>query len=540
MYNLINDMEVIMKNKILSVIIGVLIAFIAYYLFLPVINPTSFSFWIYVIFILLEIWVINNMNILTNNARLISKLQKLPKQTVIIFGLIFIIIAGIIIVNIIVGPIFNAKSYSERITVDEGVFTEDIAEVDFSKVPLLDKASSEKVGDRIMGQYSEYVSQFYVSDEYTQINYNDSIVRVTPLEYEGFIKWLINKKEGIKAYITVDSVNGEATLTKLDNGMKYLKSAYFNKKLERKLRFAYPFTIMGDAKFEIDNDGNPYYIVPTLSYVGVGMKTKVTGIIIFNPVDGTSNKYKLEDVPSWVDNAYPASLIIEQVNDWGTYKNGFINSIFGQKNVVNTTEGYNYLALNDDIYLYTGITSVLADESNLGFILTNLRTGKTTLYNVAGAEEYSAMDSAKGQVQQMNYTSTFPLLINLNGNPTYLISLKDNAGLVKMYAFVDVEDYQKVVVTDASLGIKKAAENYLNTNPKNKNSNLKEKNITIKQITDAVKNNSTYYYILDNDNNKYVVNIDVSDYLPFLKQGDSLTIYYYGSSDIIEISKISK
>ena len=119
-----------------------------------------------------------------------------------------------------------------------------------------------------------------------------------------------------------------------------------------------------------------------------------------------------------IDNVFYADLVIEQVNDWGSYKNGFFNSIFGQKNVVNTTEGYNYLALNDDIYLYTGITSVSTDESNLGFILTNLRTGKTTYYEVPGAEEYSAMDSAKGQVQEKNYTSTFPLLINLNGRPT--------------------------------------------------------------------------------------------------------------------------
>ena len=197
-----------------------------------------------------------------------------------------------------------------------------------------------------------------------------------------------------------------------------MPSAYFNENLNRRLRFAYPTTVFGDAKFEIDNDGNPYWIVPTYSYTAVGLKTKVSGAIIFNPIDGTSKKYKMEDVPTWVDNAINAELLIEQIDDWGNYKGGFLNSIFGQKNVVNTTKGYNYLAMNDDIYLYTGITSVMSDESNLGFILSNMRTGETNFYAVAGAEEYSAMASAQGQVQQMQYVSTFPLLINLNNKPT--------------------------------------------------------------------------------------------------------------------------
>lgn len=528
------------NNKVLPIIIELLIAFVAYYIFLPAINPTSFGFWVFVVFIIIETWFISSFSSIINNVTISSKFSDLPKRTLYSILGIMLIIGLTITVNIIVGPIFNAKSYARRITVDEtGVFTEDVKEVDFTKVPLLDKASSEKVGDRIMGQYGEYVSQFYVSEEYTQINYNDDIVRVTPLEYDGFIKWLANKKDGIGAYITVNSVNGEVKLVKLNEGMKYLKSAYFNSNLRRVLRFQYPFTIFGESKFEIDNEGNPYYITPTLGYTGVGMKTRVTGAIITDPITGKSVKYDMEDIPTWVDNVYPAYLVIEQVNDWGTYRNGFINSIFGQKNVVNTTEGYNYLALNDDIYLYTGITSVLTDESNLGFILTNLRTGATTLYNVPGAEEYSAMDSAQGQVQQMGYISTFPLLINLNSHPTYLVSLKDNAGLVKMYGFVDVQDYQKVVVTDASLGINKAAENYLNTNPRKISDELlKERNITINSIVNIVKDGNTYFYITDTNNNKYIASINVSNYLPFMGIGDNINIKYYNDTDIIEIVKI--
>lgn len=531
-----------MKKNIISIIIEILIAFVYFYLFLPPINPTSMSFWAFIIFILLEVWFISSFNELIKiDSKFRVKLKTMSKISLFCFITVPTIILGIIIVNFVVSPIFNAKSYSKRILVDEsGVFTNDIAEVDFNKIPLLDKDSSEKLGDRVMGQYAQYVSQFYVSDEYTQINYNDEILRVTPLEYDGLIKWLTNRKNGIGAYISVNSVTGEAKLITLEKGMHYLKSGLFNDSLRRKLRFSYPFTIMGESKFEVDNEGNPYYITPTLAYTGVNNKTRVTGVIILDPITGDSKKYSLDEIPSWVDNVYPASLVLEQVNDWGTYRDGFFNSIFAQKNVVNTTEGYNYLAMNDDIYLYTGITSVLSDESNLGFILTNLRTGKTVFYDTPGAEEYSAMDSAVGQVQQMNYTSTFPLLINLNNKPTYLVSLKDKAGLVKMYAFIDVKDYQKVSVTDSSLGIQKAKENYLNLNKEEISEELlTTKEITVKSITSAVIEANTYYYITDTFNNKYVVSIKTDNNLPFINVNDKITIMYYSEKDITEISKIN-
>ena len=246
-------------------------------------------------------------------------------------------------------------------------------------------------------------------------------------------------------------------------------------------------------------------------------------------------------MPTWVDHVYSADLIIEQVNDWGKYGQGFFNSIFSQKGVTMTTDGYNYTVMNDDVYLYTGITSVSTDESNLGFILCNMRTKETRFYSVPGAEEYSAMSSAEGQVQQMNYRASFPLLINLNGKPTYLISLKDYAGLVKMYALVDVVDYQKVVVTDSSLGIKQAINEYLKNQTINySNDNLITKTITIKEITMAILNSNSIYYIVDTDNNYYKVNINInSDKIPFLKVGNSIEISYLKENDVTEILSLN-
>ena len=512
-----------------------------YYFELPPINISSPLFWHFfftsMIFILLGF-------ILTSGSKLII-FNRFNKDSIkpfkyFVYSLLGIFVL-IIFINIISGPLFNAREYGSRITVTENSkFTDNVKAVDFTKTPLIDKDSSQKLGDRKMGEFTSMVSQFYVSDLYTQINYNSEIVRVTPLEYAGIIKYLTNRSNGIKGYIKVDSVTGASSLVNLDKGMKYMPSAHFFENLYRKLRIDYPFSIFDDANFEIDNDGNPYWIIPTVKYKAVGLKKEISGVIILDPITGKSEKYDVKDVPNWVDHVYSPDLIIDQVNNWGEYKNGFVNSVFGQRDVVNTTEGYNYLVMDDDVYLYTGITSVSTDESNLGFVLVNLRTKETNYYFVPGAEEYSAMASAEGLVQEKKYTASFPLLINLNNKPTYLLSLKDDAGLVKMYAFIDVADYQKVTVSDASLGIDVAAQKYLGDEANYNSEELKTKEIIIKSITNAVVDSNTYYYITDEDNKLYYVSIKVNkERLPFVKSGDKLKITY-NEGNVSQIIKIGE
>ena len=525
------------KNLILSGIVTLIFGLIIYYFLLPPINVSSFDFWIFV-FILMIVFSISSFILSIDKKGRLTDMPKIPGYVLMSgFGIFTIII----LINLFVSPVFQASSYAKRITVNEETnFTDDIKQVNFDALPLLDKQSSQKLGDRVMGQMPELVSQFTVSNLYTQINYNDKIVRVTPLEYADWIKYFTNHKEGVKGYITVNSVSGEATLTKLDKGMKYMPSALFSEDLYRHIRFKYPTNIFGEEQFEIDNEGNPYWIIPTIKYTGVGMKKEISGIITVDAIPGKTEKYAVKDVPTWIDHVYSADLIIEQIDNWGEYKNGFLNSIFGQKNVVRTTTGYNYTVMNDDVYLYTGVTSVMADQSNLGFVLTNMRTKETKFYAIPGAEEYSAMASAEGQVQQMKYVATFPLLINLNGKPTYLISLKDNAGLVKMYAFVDVQDYQKVVVTDASQGIEKAAQNYLGEAVQNGDEVI-EKTITVKSIKEATLEGTTIYYLIDSGGQKYKVSLKVNnDILPFVNSGDTLNVSYNLEKDVIDIIDLSK
>lgn len=532
------------KGYVITFIITIIYTLISYYFTHPALDLHNFGLYAFIVPILIVFLVCRT--IFSAAIRLedmkTGHISIQDSKTMKLWLIVPAYILIMILLVIINSPLLNSKKYYERIEVDTSKeFYEDVAEVDFNKLPLLDRNSSSKLGDRVMGGMNELVSQYDVSNQYTQINYNEDIIRVTPLEYNGFIKWITNREKGITGYITVDSTDGKANLKKLEKGMKYAPSAYFNENLYRKLQFKYLTYNFGAINFEIDNEGNPYWIASVVKYHGIGQRREIRGVVILDPITGDSKYYDTKDVPAWVDHVYEADLILEEINDWGAYKNGFLNSIFTQKEVVATTTGYNYLAFDDDIYLYTGITSVLADESNIGFTLTNMRTKETNFYSVSGAEEYSAMDSAKGQVQQMNYTSTFPLLINLNNKPTYLISLKDNAGLVKMYAFVDVQDYQKVVVTDSSKGIEKAAENYLAEVGDTTSVSKNEKTITVNDIKEVIIDGNTTYYFTDTDNQKYKVSIKTNkDLLPFIKSGDKLIVEYNKETDVIAINELRR
>ena len=284
-----------------------------------------------------------------------------------------------------------------------------------------------------------------------------------------------------------------------------------------------------EPSFEIDDDGNPYWIAPVYNYkIGLFGGKDITGAIMVNAIDGSSQYYDIKDVPTWVDRVYPSDLLLSQLENWGKYTNGYFNTIFSQKGVLKPTDGYNYVALDDDVYLYTGLTSVSSDASNVGFALINMRTKESKYYAISGAEEFSAMSSAEGRVQNLKYTATFPILINAGGQPTYFMSLKDGAGLVKQYAFVSVENYQIVAVGDSVAEAEKQYYKLLSDNGKVK-VDFEAKTVTAKiaHIQSAVVNgNSHYYFRLEGLEKNFIAPISLNDGLPLLKTGDTVTIEY--------------
>ena len=433
--------------------------------------------------------------------------------------------------------VFRASSYTELLEPADGDFTEDVKEISYNRIPMLDAASAARLGDRKLGELSDMVSQFEVSDTYSQINYKGSPVRVAPLEYGDFFKWFNNFRSGLPAYIVVDMVDQSVDVVRLSEGMKYSDNELFFRNIYRYIRFQYPTFMFDNANFEVDEEGTPYWICPKIEKtIGLFGGTDVNGAVLVNAITGEHAYY--EDVPQWVDRVYDADLIIEQYDYHGLYQNGFLNSFFGQKGVTVTTDGYNYIALNDDVYVYTGITSVGGDQSNVGFILVNQRTKEAKYYSCAGAEEYSAMNSAQGVVQHLNYNATFPLLLNVSGEPTYFMALKDNAGLVKLYAMVNVQQYNIVSTGSTVAECEKSYTQLLTQNGVVTAPSQPENEITgvIEEIRSAVINGNSYYYFKLTGKNWYysiaasscetAVLVDVGDRVAILdadEEGDIRT-----------------
>lgn len=462
------------KTRILiSLILTAIVAVADFYFTLPALNIRSTDLYFYLITVVIAYFAIytligmRNMNIkrtidengrvifttesdddeygnVENDPYLAKRKQTEHRAPIYIAGALFAIV---ILGTVISSPILYADSYTKLIDIEVGNFEEDIYELSYDQIPWLDKASAQRLGDRKMGELADMVSQFEVASDYTQINFQGRPVRVTPLYYGDFFKWFNNQQEGLPGYITVDMVTQEAQVIRMGegNGIKYSQSELFFRNLDRHIRLNYPTYMFETPIMEVDDEGNPYWICPRVTKkIGLFGGTDIDGIVMVDAVTGSHEFYSLEEVPQWVDNVYRAELLIQQYDYYGAYGNGFLNSIFGQRGVTMTTDGYNYLAMNDDVYMYTGITSVGGDESNVGFVWINQRTKESKYYQIAGAHEYSAMASAEGALQHLSYEATFPLLLNIHGQPTYFMAMKDYSNLVKQYAMVNVEQYTTV------------------------------------------------------------------------------------------------
>lgn len=529
--------------KAVAFVVVAAIAALYYYIELPAINIHSPGFWKFIIFVMLivtvEVWLMNHRkaagggryrgNISAKEFFSDFKTQAGSVLFKIAFVCTVILVVLYVAGNILSSPVINASKYQQLLKVETRNFTDDIKEVSYDKIPLLDKDSASIIGTRVMGTMVDMVSQYEVDDMYSQINYKEKPVRVTPLRYGNLIKWFTNHKNGIPAYIRIDMTTQEAECVRLTEGIKYSKSDHFSRYIYRHLRFAYPTYIFDDINFEIDDNGTPYWVCPVKKYnIGLFGGQTVGRVVLCNAVTGEMTDYSVDEVPTWVDKVYSAELLIGLYDYNGSLKHGFINSVLSQKDCLKTTDGYNYIALEDDVWVYTGITSVGQDNSNVGFVLMNQRTMETRYYEVSGAEEYSAMDSAKGRVQNLGYTATFPLIINVSGQPTYFMALKDGAGLVKSYAMLNIEKYQNVAIGDSVLQcesnyIKLLKDNGIVEEQQPEVKETKKVKDIISKIIPVVIDGNTHMYIMLSQSDS-IYDVDVSKYVDIIRYSEGMEI----------------
>jgi hypothetical protein len=529
------------KNIIVTLVVGA----IYFYVSLPAINLMNPDFYVFLITLSAFYCVIevvskglhkasaemeyNNapLNMIKIMAKDIFKKCTIPVSITLAILLVFVL--G----QIISSPFFRANAYRDLLKVNPGDFAIEVSEIQLSsQIPMVDTDSAQRLGERKMGELADMVSQFEVARDYTQINHRGRPVRITSLQYGDVIKWFNNRSDGFPVYFIVDMVTQNVDVIWISDvvegatGIKYSPYDHFSRHLARHVRFNYPTFMFDAANFTIDDDGVPYWVCPRIvRRIGPFGGKDIQGAVLVNAITGECDYF--EDLPVWVDRVFSADLILEQYNFHGRYQHGFLNSMFGQKSVTKTTDGYNYIAIGDDVYMYTGITSAGSDQSNIGFILTNQRTKATTFYSVAGATEHSAMASARGAVQHLNYDSTFPLLLNISSQPTYFSALKDSAGLVKMYAMVNVEQYQ-IVATGTT--VEECYRHYRDQLARNNLGEVSLQNSievtgVIAEIRSAVIYGNTQYYIrLEGTDYFYIVSATESEIAVVLSVGDRVSL----------------
>lgn len=552
--------------KIILSILGTLVfAAIAFYVMLPAINFKDYEFYLYLGMVAASYVVFNGLL-----ANVMGKPEYIPyvKRRAIVPGIIIAVLVVTVGIGYLVScEFFRAKAYHNIIDVEPKVFTEEIREENissFTDIPKLDDISATELANNALGVLEKEgkVSQFTASTESTQINYQGAPVRVAPLKYESIIKWLNNTKEGLPGYVIIDMAGESTDFVSAD--IKYSTEEYFNEKLERYLRFKYPTYIFGDANFEIDEAGKPYWICPVLDRtIGLFGGTDVKSVIIVNAEIGVNpeedkltGEFTMEQVRNneelkWIDRVYDSDLLIQQYNFYGKYPHGFWNSILAQNDVITSTQGYNYIAKDDDVWMYTGVTSVTSDISITGFVLINQRTKEAHYYPVTGGTEAAAQKAAQGRVKQYNYVATFPLIVNIDGQATYFMSLKDAGDIVQQYALINVNQYNKIGATSTDLNT--CLQNYRNELKANGIA-VKEEQVpstetpaldgtsvsgAIAEIRSAVISGNTVYYIkLEGNNTYFSISASKDETVVILNKGDNVTITYSGEGAIISAGSI--
>lgn len=549
---------------VINILLTIIVAFIAYYLLLPPMNFKVIEFYIYFA-VVFGAYILSS--VLT--TRVMLKPEYVPyvkKQATI--PIILLVVLGVILGTgyISSAVLFRAKAYSRIIEVEDTDIDNSVTVIRdldaFKNVPLIDIVAAERLADKTLGDLYAQVSQFEVDNFYsTQINYKDYPYRVFPLKYGDVFKWFNNRSEGLPGYITVNMNTQRADYVPIDEGIKYSPSEHFSRYLMRHLRFNYPTYIFGTPSFEIDEEGNPYWIAERIDKkVGLIGGDDVVGAVFVDAVSGECNYYDLDEIRagistegtnlSWIDQIFSADLLVRQFNYFGRFSGGFFNSIIGQTGVKSTTNGYNYIAIEDDVYMYTGVTSVSTDQSIVGFAMINQRTKDAFFYQTTGATENAAQASAEGIVQDKGWKATFPILLNIDSEATYFMALKDANDVIKSYAMVNVEQYQEAVRSpgDDSPDLKAALSAYINRlatrdviinvdltgvapgdqpsdDPDDLIPDVEKYKGAIQEITTAViGGNSVYYVKLDNDNKYFSFSALEFEDIVIFKQGDYVEI----------------
>ncbi|MBD0402772.1 hypothetical protein [Flammeovirga sp. EKP202] len=528
-----------MKKTITYASISVILLFLLYYLFLPTIR-FDFTGWIVAILAVAGA-ILSIESIVEQNKKFTT--TKVITSSILLLGLVYVTIVPFATS----WALFRSKDYRDMIgEVKAGEnFTDHVAPISTDEIRIVDNAMAHRLGDKVLGSIPSLGSQAELG-EFSIQKVNGKLYWVAPLLHSGIFKWN-NNREGTPGYVMVSATNErDVELVQTVGGkgvqIKYQPGAYFSTDLHRHIYFnGYMTKGITDFSFEIDDDGKPYWIV-TLYDKKVGFSGKnASGVLTVDVTSGEIIEYEIDKAPIWIDRIQPESFIVNQLDDWGEYVLGYFN--FSNERKLTTTKGISLVyGANNRAYWYTGLTSVGSDEGTVGFVLVDTRTKETIWYRQIGATEQAARQSAMGKVQEKGYVASFPITYNINGMPTYVMSLKDRAGLIKMIAMVSVEDYTIVGVGNT---IKEALRSYKNSLNSKGNAvspstyaNTYQITSVVTRISKDIRNGNTNYYLMVKDKQEklFIGSSMISSELPITAIGDSVAVRYDDSnSEIVDI-----
>lgn len=557
-------------GKIVLAVVAVLVLLVAYWWFHPPINLQSEDTWFFIVVVCVVLFLFLSGKGATegfksrrgkkDKADAQDTMPSAKSQSAKTYRTLSLVPIAVLVVGalgLLLSQSFfpgNAEKYPTILNTQNLDFAEDIQEVDYSQIPVIDRDTAIVLGNKEMGTIADYVSQFEVDDLYSQINYKGAPVRVSPLNYADLFKWLTNREAGIPAFAVVNMTTQDAEIVRLPEGqgVKYSQSEPLARNIDRYVQLKYPFYMFDEKSFEIDDDGHPWWICPVQKKtIGLFGGVTIDRVVLCDAVTGECQDLAVAEAPQWVDRVYPSELLIKQYNWYGALNNGWINSWLGQQGVVKTTPGvsgqlgYNYIAKDDDVWVYTGVTSATSDSSIIGFVLINQRTQESHFYSIAGATEASAMESAEGQVQNLRYTATFPILINVLNQPTYFMALKDNAGLVKKFAMIDIQRYQNVAVGDTVASCQEQYEVLLASNGVINPAEVDSSSMTtvsgvISRMAQAVIDGNSHFYVtLAGSSEVYDFPLPAMVDIVTYKEGDSIAFTYLKGETINTVQAIS-
>jgi hypothetical protein len=536
-------------SKIKNLIFVILAGFILVYFYQPVVSYGFLGFPVFIL-VLLGLWITLNSPLSLSSIGDQKDLQnlKIKKPGKVSLILIVVILLYMTVFQAVTSlALFHTNDYRDLIgKIDTKTNLSDhMLPISIEKIRVVDQSLAQLLGDKVLGSQPALGSQVTLG-EFNIQKVNNDLYWVAPLLHSGFFKWQKNM-EGTNGYVMVNACNErDVKLVQEINGkkvfIKYQSEAYFFDNLERYLYFHGYWNVgLTDYSFEIDDSGIPYWVVTkykkTIGFSG----EDANGVVIVNAQTGEINEYSIANTPKWVDRIQPGEFIESQLNDWGNYIKGFWN--FSNENKLKITEPVSMVYGDDNnAYWYTGLTSVGADESTVGFALVNTRTKKAFWYKQSGATENAAQNSAKGKVQEKGFNASLPIPYNINNIPTYVMTLKDNGGLVKMYAMVAIEDYTIVGVGNTLRESLMAYKNAFNQSGNKLNTKSKtEKNIiksVITRINGDVKNGNTYYYFtLRNLPKVFIGSSQISNDFPLTNTGDSVYVTFDNDNqEVIDVS----